>query len=365
LSKVIIFGGYGTFGSIIARELARLGIQTIISGRDLNKAEELARELGPSHRALAANVSDIDSCIAALKEAGSRSIAVNCTGPFSILGRAILDACLQTVCDYADISDDRAYATLVRSYSERFKESGLTAVYGCSSLPAISGALGLTAAEGVETAPRHVRVTLFIGNNNPKGIAAIRSAVGMLGKEIRAPQGIIKGFRDGETIMLPEPLGSHRFYNFESPEFDLFPELFSAESVAVKVGFELKSATRTFALLAALSSNYGDRVALFLERVGRFSRGIGISGGAVMTELFYADGSVRRAALFSKENAQRMASLPCVFAVQQLYNSNSSIVGTVTAYELLGANVLIDRIVAEGFQFLRETTKTQRHKEML
>ena len=356
----VVFGGYGTFGSQVARGLARLGVPTVIAGRDLGKAEEFAGRLGPPHRALAADVAKLDSCIEAL---GDSFVAVNCAGPFSILGRAILDACLETACDYADISEDRGYAAMVRDYSEGFKKRGLTAVYGCSSLPAISGALGLLASEGANTSPGNVRVSLFIGNNNPKGFAAIRSAVGLLGKEIDAPQGKLLGFRDGETVFLPEPFGRRRVYNFDSPEYDLFPELFGARSVSVKVGFELKSANRTFALLAALSSNYGDGIAIIIERVGRLFSGIGSSGGAVMTELFYADGSIRRAALSSNEDAQRMAALPCVLAVEALCNGSAKIHGTVTAYELLGASVMLNRIASEGC--FKLTTKTQRHKDSL
>src|SRR5262249_27356355 len=154
-------------------------------------------------------------------------------------------ACLDVGCHYADIADDRDYVRLVRGYDGRFRQRNLAAVYGCSSLSAISGALGLVALDGQGTdqgpraKPRHVRVTLFIGNDNPKGRAAIAGAVRVLGKPIRAPQGIIYGFHDREIVRLPPPFGRHAVFNFDSPDYDLLPELFAATSVSVKFGCEL------------------------------------------------------------------------------------------------------------------------------
>src|SRR5204862_6086264 len=125
----------------------------------------------------------------------------------------------------ADIADDRAYAAAVRSYDERFRARGLAAVYGCSSLPGISGALALRAAEGIPATVDRVRVTLFIGNKNPKGRAALHSLVAGLGRPIAAPQGTLRGFRDREVVTLPPPFGRRPVFNFQSPDYDLLPKL--------------------------------------------------------------------------------------------------------------------------------------------
>src|SRR5207245_5118818 len=131
----------------------------------------------------------------------------------------------------------------------------------------------------MDRVPERARVTLFIGNRNPKGTAAIRSAVGAIGKPIAAPQGTLVGFRDREVVPLPEPFGRRAVYNFDSPDYDLFPGLLGVRAVSVKLGFELRSATRALALLAAVSSCWGRRTTGLLECVGRWSRGAGCSGG--------------------------------------------------------------------------------------
>jgi hypothetical protein len=352
--STLVFGGYGTFGSIVSRELARLNIPVTIAGRDIARARDMAHALGSDHKAIEADANSYDSCRSAMQ---GKSIAVNCAGPYSAFNTGILEACIETGCNYIDISEERDYCSMVRGYSERFKERGITAVYGCSSLPAISGALGLSIHEKESALPEHVRVTLMIGNNNPKGSAAIRSAVRILGKSIIAPQGELKVFGNGEVVSLPKPFGKRMVFNFDSPEYDLFPELFGARKVTVKVGFELRSATLTFALLSALGSDYGDLTATFLERTATFFRGFGHSGGAIKTELFYRDATVRSATLYSDKNSQRMVSLPCVFAVEALHKGISDMKGTVTAYELLGAAEMIERIKAEGFFLTTENTE--------
>lgn len=349
MRSVVVFGGYGVFGSQVCRELARRGLAVVVAGRDLLRAENLARELDSSHRALAADVTDLASCRSALEEA---SVAVSCAGPFSAAGGALLEACLEAACHYVDIADDRSHAARVRAWGPRFGERGLCAVYGCSSLPGLSGALALLARERAGSAPYRARVTLFIGNDNPKGPAAIRSAVEGLGRPIRAPQGVLRGFRDREVVALPPPFGLRAVYNFDSPDYDLLPSLVGVRSVSVKVGFELRPATLVFAALARLGPLYGKRTARVLAWLGRGARGLGSSGGAVVTELFWEDASVGRAALVAAEGGQRMAALPCALAAAAL-TSGVSARGALTAYELLGAGTLVAETERAGFSLLR------------
>jgi hypothetical protein len=346
MKPVLVFGGYGTFGAHVCRELAARGVPLTVAGRDGARAEAFARALGRGCRGLAADVSRLDSCRAALRGHG---VAVNCTGPFNSLGAALPEACLEKGCHYADIADDRAYTALVRRLGERFHARGLAAVHGCSSLPGISGALALAARRGAG-AVRRVRVTLFIGNRNPKGGAAVRSLLASLGRPIAAPQGVLHGFRDREVVQLPEPFGRRAVFNFDSPEYDLFPTLLEAGAVSVKVGFELRLATYAFALLAALGSGYGDRAARLLEGPGRLLGRLGCSGGAVMTELFLGGGAVRRASLLGRRDGQRMAALPCALAAQALSEGRVPVCGDVTAYEFLGDAPLLDGLVAAGFE---------------
>jgi hypothetical protein len=340
---VVVLGGYGAFGSHVARELARMGHVVTVAGRSREKAEAAAAALGPPHRAMVADVTDPESCRRALAD---QSVAVSCAGPFSAVGETLLEACLAARCRYADIADDRAHAARVRGWGERFRDAGLTAAYGCSSLPGLSGALALLAREGAASPPAHARVTLFIGNANPKGEAAVRSAVAVLGRAIVAPQGTVRGFGDREVVTLPPPFGRRPVYNFDGVEYDLFPALLGVRSVVVKVGFEMRLATRAFAGLARLSSRYGNRTARILSGLGRLAGATGHEGGAVLVELTWRDGTARRASLVGD---QRMAALPCALVTTALAGGDCARPGAVTAYELLGHRSLLSAMSACGF----------------
>jgi hypothetical protein len=347
VTRAAVFGGYGTFGSHVARELARLGTTVVVAGRDRDRAEAFARDLGPLHRGCAADATRADSCCAALQGC---TVAVNCAGPFSSLDDTLLGACLRLNCHYADITDNRAYAARVREHGDRFAAHGLAAVYGCSSLPALSGALALLLGQEAPAAPLRARVTLFVGNHNPKGAAAVRSVVDGLGQPIPAPQGALSGFRDREVVLLPPPFGRRPVFNFDAPEYDLFPSLLGVRAISVKLGFELRLATYGLALLALLGSRFGARTARCLGWLGKACRGLGCSGGAVMTELFYPNGPARRAALVARTDGQRMAALPCAFAAHALAEGRVKERGARTAYEFFGAGPLLERLTAEGFE---------------
>jgi hypothetical protein len=348
--KVIVFGGYGTFGALVARELAAKGVQTTIAGRDRSRAEALARSLGSQHAGVAADLSDAKSCRAAI---AGHDVAVNCAGPFQEFDATLLDACLVAGCHYADIADDRTYCATVRSYHAKFAERQRTAVYGCSSLPAISGALALLLRKENAATPVRARVTLCIGNNNPKGGAAIRSLVSSLGKPISAPQGTLHCFRGREVVPLPPPFGRRAAWCANSPEYDLFPPLLGVGAVTVNVVFELRVSNWFFALLARLGQNYGRRTARLLELAAGPIRW-GTSGGAIMTELFYADGTSARATLLARRDGQRLAALPCALSALSLAGAQNSVAGAMTAYELLGPEALIAGLQQAGFELIRE-----------
>jgi hypothetical protein len=347
VNRVVVFGGYGTFGTQVCRELARCDVCLTVAGRHTALAEAMARSLGPSARGTVADVTSRESCREAL---AGHAVAVNCAGPFGRLDATLLEACLAMGCHYVDITDDRGYARLVRDYGAGFKEHGLTAAYGCSSLPAISGALAVVLRERLPILPERARVTLFIGNDNAKGQAALRSLLSGLGRPIAAPQGTLYGFRDPEVVALPAPFDRRTVFNFESPDYDLLPALVGVRSVSVKVGFELRSATWVFALLARLGSGYGVRTARILELPGRLLRRFGSSGAIVMTELFWPDGSTQRAALVARRDGQRMAALPCALVACALAQGTTMPRGAMTAYECLSAAELLGQLSAAGFE---------------
>lgn len=343
---ITVFGGYGTFGAHAARALAEAGLRVRIAGRDSGQAERFAASLGEGHEGLAADVDDPASCARALD--GAR-VAVHCAGPFSALSLALPEACLAAGVHFVDIADDRGWFTRLRALDGRFRDRGLTAAAGCSSLPGLSGALALVAAESLPGV-KQARVTLFIGNRNPKGTAAVRAAGDRLGAAFAAPQGTLKGFRGRERVGVPEPFGTRAVYDWDSPELDLFPALLGAQEVRVKVGFESRLGTGAFATLALLGPRLGGALLPTLAALGRHLSGFGHSGGFVQVDLTAPDGTHATASIGGPEDGQRMAALPAAFVARALREGSVTARGLVTAYEALGARELLGAVATAGYR---------------
>jgi len=347
---VTVFGGYGVFGMHVAQALAAAGLAVRIAGRDGEQARKAAAHLGTNSSGISADLHDPASCARAL--AGTR-VAVCCAGPFSSLPLVLPEACLAAGVHYVDIADDRGWSARLRALGPRFHDRGLTAACGCSSLPGISGALALLAAERLvdrRPAVARARVTLFIGNRNPKGEAAVHAASAQLGRRFRAPQGALTGLRGRETVDLPAPFGPRTVLDFESPELDLFPALLGARSVRVKVGFESRLATTAMAAFSFLGPRLGAAAAHGAAPFARLLSGSGHSGGVVKAELWSPDGTAASAALSGAEDGQRMAALPAAFVAQALWDPENTIArGTVTAWEALTPRGLLDRLTAAGY----------------
>jgi len=351
---IVVFGGYGTFGAHAARALAASGVPVRIAGRDADKAARFAAALGPEHEGIAADANDAASCARAL--AGAR-VAVHCAGPFSTATLALPEACFAAGVHHVDISDDRDWFRRLAALGPRFRDRGLAAVAGASSLPGISGALAQIASRRLPSVER-TRVTLFIGNRNPKGAAAVRSAAGQLGSAFPAPQGMLRGFQGRETVHLPPPFGRRAVYDWNSPELDLFPDLLGARDVRVKVGFEARLATASFAGLARLGSGPGSRLLNSVTPFAGLLSFFGHSGGCVQVELWDFGGAYSAASLGGAHDGQRMASLPAAFVAQGLHEGRVAGRGFTTAYEALGADVLIESLVAEGYELVSEGPET-------
>ena len=80
--RVLIIGGYGNFGSFIAKTLAReTNLQMIVAGRSLAKAEQFVTELDAAHTAEAIAL-DISSDITGALQSINPNIVIHTSGPF-------------------------------------------------------------------------------------------------------------------------------------------------------------------------------------------------------------------------------------------------------------------------------------------
>ncbi|PYV37743.1 MAG: hypothetical protein DMG09_13930 [Acidobacteria bacterium] len=346
--SLILFGAYGVFGSWLSQELAVSGIPFTIAGRDRQKAEALAERLHANTRVQVADVNDLSSCSEALRD---HHIAVHCAGPFSNQSAVLIEACWQAGCHYVDIADDRKYLARVRGYGKIFRENQLSAVYGCSSLPGISGALALLLKQENPEIPEKIRLILFIGNHNKKGAGAIEAVFKISGRKIPTPQRTLIGLRKEARVELPAPFGKKSALIFESADYDLLPEIIGTKSIVVDVSFEMEIANRIFSVFSHSPFGLVQMLKIPVLKLGALFNRWGHEGGGVRVEFFYRNGSLRRATLLASREGQRMAIVPAFAAIQKILGGSAQ-AGVFTAYDFLGAAPLLESLTAKGYSLI-------------
>ena len=150
--KVLILGGYGTFGRRLVELLAdepRLTI--IVAGRSQAKADAVRAAL-PAVATIESleldRKGDIDPALAALRP----DILVDATGPFQAYGAApyrLVESCLKNGVNYLDFSDASAFTAGVARFDAAARDRGIFILSAVSSAPALSAAAARHLAQGM------------------------------------------------------------------------------------------------------------------------------------------------------------------------------------------------------------------------
>ncbi|MGH9317809.1 MAG: hypothetical protein ACRD1P_11980 [Thermoanaerobaculia bacterium] len=332
--RVLIAGGYGVFGSLLARELlAATSLRILIAGRNRSAAALVCQRLGAPGRceALALDLNDRES----LRKAASGCFAVVCAaGPFQRFDHRLPLIAVETGAHWLDISDDEGWILPIldsESLDAAARVAGRTILPGLSTTPALSGALVRWCRNRAPQANR-ARVVLWIGNHNRKGAAAIASA-------------LRSGFRDPVSVHLPT--GPCRAYRFRSPDEALLRREVAMEA-EFRVAFEWELTSWLIARLQSTGSS--EKLSSWLARLSMpFSR-FGSDGGCLQTDVFDREGRALVTAAFSAKG-QRLAVLPAVLALQALLSGELRKHGSVSPASWLAPEEWVARLAARGLQF--------------
>jgi len=148
MSKVIVLGGCGAVGSVAVKTLAAQDIvsKVIIGDWNIEKAEKLAKELGPKVSSVKVNAEEEESIKAAVKGC---DIVLNCVGPFYKTVKKILPTIIDLGINYVDVCDDVDVTIDILNMDDQAKKKGIIAVIGMGSSPGISNLMGKFAAENL------------------------------------------------------------------------------------------------------------------------------------------------------------------------------------------------------------------------
>jgi hypothetical protein len=143
ICKVLIIGGYGTFGGRLARRLAvDPRIELVVAGRNRAKAEAFVSRLASKSAQAAVFDRDADAVRQLLNIAPH--VVVDASGPFQSYGTdryRIAKAAIDAGMHYLDLADDRDFVIGINDLNERALQRQVFAISGASTSPALTGAI--------------------------------------------------------------------------------------------------------------------------------------------------------------------------------------------------------------------------------
>lgn len=232
--KVLILGGYGTFGGRLARLLAdEARLTLVIAGRSLAQAETFCKA-APAKAAMVPAAFDREGDVEAQLAAFSPDIVVDASGPFQAYGdpyRVVRGAIARGV-SYLDLADGSDFVKGVAQFEDAAKARGVFVIAGVSSFPVLTAAVVSRLARGM------TRVDEIAGGIAPSpyagvGLNVIRAIAGYSGKPVAlvrdGRQTVAHGLAESRryTVAPPGrlPLGSIRFSLVDVPDLQVLPEL--------------------------------------------------------------------------------------------------------------------------------------------
>lgn len=255
ISRVLIIGGYGNFGSFIARKLALdKNIQLIIAGRSLDKADALIDRLSFAQKPETAQIDVHDGFDDALK-ALQPNIVIHTSGPFQAQGYEVAKTCIARRCHYIDLSDGREFVNGITSLDAKAKSQDVLVVSGASSVPCLTSALIDHYIDKFEEL-HSLDYGITTAQRTARGLATTSAILSYTGKPFETLVGgklrKIYGWQDLRARKYSE-LGWRLLSNCDVPDLGLFPKRYpTLKNVRFRAGLELPFIHLTLSLLSWL-----------------------------------------------------------------------------------------------------------------
>jgi hypothetical protein len=245
--RILILGGYGTFGGRLAQLLKdEAALTLLIAGRSLPSAQAFCDRLGGAARLVPLQF-DRDGDLRQQLHAAQPELLVDASGPFQDYSGdpyRVVAACIEARVDYMDLADGSAFVKGIARFDAAAQQRGIAVLSGVSSFPV------LTAAVVRRLYADLARIERISAGIAPSPYAAvgpnvIRAIAGYSGKKTRLVRGGQPAWGHAltetrrYTIAPPGqlPLRSIRFSLVDVPDLQLLPELWAGiDSVWIGAG---------------------------------------------------------------------------------------------------------------------------------
>ena len=134
--RVVVLGGYGSFGSLVARALASdPRIDVVVAGREESKAKAFGNSIGAIGIALDANGARLAERLCGV------DLVVSTAGPFQGQDYRVARAAIDAGAHYVDIADGRDFVCGIATLDDAARAGHVLVASGASSVPALSSAV--------------------------------------------------------------------------------------------------------------------------------------------------------------------------------------------------------------------------------
>jgi saccharopine dehydrogenase-like NADP-dependent oxidoreductase len=238
MKRVLIIGGYGNFGSFIARRLAQdSDIQVIIAGRSEGKAKALAESLKAEWAAL-----DIEKNLDESLQNIKPDIVIHTSGPFQGQGYEVAESCIRNGCHYIDLADGREFVANISRLNDAAAQAGVLVVSGASSVPALTSAIIDKYKSEFKTL-ESVHYGIATAQKTNRGLATTKAVLGYAGKPFKTMiDGRMQTIYGWQNLRWRkfEGLGWRALGNCDVPDLDLFPQRYpELKTIRFYAGLEL------------------------------------------------------------------------------------------------------------------------------
>ena len=150
--KVLVLGGYGTFGGRLVRLLAdRPQLTLLVAGRSRAKAQSFCSRIAAAAKLIPLSFDRNGDLVGQLRDAVP-DLVVDASGPFQAYGDdpyVVVKACLALNIDYIDLADSSRFVDNIVAFDDEAKRRGLIVLSGVSSLPVLTVAAARRLARGM------------------------------------------------------------------------------------------------------------------------------------------------------------------------------------------------------------------------
>lgn len=245
--RILVLGGYGTFGKRICTTLAKdPKLQILIAGRNSHKAMALVTKIiqENSHADVQAYHLDWQAEDFAQKlEQSQAQVVIHSAGPFQGQTYKVAQTCIDLKIHYVDLADGREFVTQISQLDEKAKEMGVVVISGAGSVPGLSSVVVDSFAPKFAIL-REIDFGVAFGNKIERGDAGVAAILGYTGKPFqRLEMGkwkTVYGWQDLHQHYYGDNLGLRWHGNCDIPDLALFPQRYpTLKTVVFYSGLEV------------------------------------------------------------------------------------------------------------------------------